>query len=571
MNGRMSSMVAGGVVLILAASLPAASFGQTSALGGTIAGRVTADKGAVHAVRIKAEDTVHMITYTVFTLKAHYQIYNLPPGSYRVYAQVTPQEEGFESSTQNVELKAGETKQADVVLTAKEAKSNFELVDWDTLFPKNPARDVLLKECAGCHEPEHIPWQKMGGRSEEGWRLGVNCMFQLGCTQGTTTQVNPAGVPVDQRVLLAKYLASTFPEGGPERDLKLDDLPLDEGALSRAIYVSYLLPPPPAGFPADLVFSHDVYPSKASSTIWIAEMGVNRILGMDPHDLSYPDRFRQWVVPNPNNYKAWNGIPNVMPHGITEDRGHVYSALLNGSAIGDLDPATGEINEYKTPTKSTPHTLTADSKGNVWFTEMQGASKIGRVDANTKSVKEYDPSPEYKNAHYYGIIVDKKDRVWSVGLTAHIIVGYDPRTDKWTTYPTPTQPSGPRRLTVDSKGMVWFSEHLGQRLGMLNPDTGRITEYKDPYKWGGDYECYADAEDNIWVTLRSYGTLVKFEPQTKKYTYYPMPMADLRGRPYPPKIGIDQQGTIWFAGLRMDTLNSFRPNGNVPTTLSARK
>ena len=54
----------------------------------------------------------------------------------------------------------------------------------------------------------------------------------------------------------------------------------------------------------------------------------------------------------------------------------------------------------------------------------------------------------------YGLTVDQKDRVWAVGMTSHKIVGYDPKTDKWSVYATPTQPSGPRRLTVDSKGKL---------------------------------------------------------------------------------------------------------------------
>jgi hypothetical protein len=89
--------------------------------------------------------------------------------------------------------------------------------------------------------------------------------------------------------------------------------------------------------------------------------------------------------------------------------------------------------------------------------------------------------------------------------------------------------------------------------------------------------------DNIWVTLRSYGSLAKFDPKTKKFTYYLLPFADRLGRihpgshgtllggGYPPKIEEDSTGTFWYAGLGLDTLTSFRPNGNVPTQLSASK
>ena len=80
---------------------------------GSISGKVTADKGAVHAVRVRAKDTVRKITYTVFTKSGRYQIYNLLPGSYQVLAA----QDGFKSTTQSVELGSGETKTADVALT----------------------------------------------------------------------------------------------------------------------------------------------------------------------------------------------------------------------------------------------------------------------------------------------------------------------------------------------------------------------------------------------------------------------------------------------------------------------
>jgi uncharacterized membrane protein len=80
---------------------------------GSISGKVTAEKGAVHAVRVRAKDTVRKIAYTVFTRNGRYQIYNLPPGSYQVLAL----QDGFKSTTQSVELGSGETKTADVALT----------------------------------------------------------------------------------------------------------------------------------------------------------------------------------------------------------------------------------------------------------------------------------------------------------------------------------------------------------------------------------------------------------------------------------------------------------------------
>ena len=568
--------------------LPLCTFAQGT-VGGMISGKVSANRDyaisiasgehipSLYAVRVRASEPERHIVYTVFTQKGQYHFYNLPPGDY----EVSGIQDNFESSVTKIDLKAGESKTADVALTAKDAKPRYQLVDYDTLFPPSPTRDTLRKECMGCHGYEHIPWQRMGGRDEDAWRNAVGRMFDLAGTNGKSMvpQVNPAGVPVEKRDAIIEYFAKTFPVDGPARDLKLDDLKLDEDALAHAIYVEYLLPPPRPGKKAENLPGHDVVPSKDASTVYIAEMSSDVLQAMDTHNLDYPGRYHAFAMPNPDEGKR-----DVEPHGITIAKdGHIYTAEIGDSLIGEVDPETGKIEQYPTPTRSTPHTIKADSKGNVWFTEMQGASKVGRLDAVTKKITEYDPAPDYKNAHYYGMTVDKQDRVWAVGMTAHIIVGYDPKTDKWSVYPTPTQPSGPRRPTSDSKGNVWFSEHVAGAIGMLNPSTGKIVEYKDPYKYSGEYECYADSQDNIWVTLRSYGAMAKFDPKTKKFTFFPLPFQDNLGRihpgshgtllggGYPPKIEQDSTGTIWYAGLGLDTVTSFRPNGNVPAQLSASK
>jgi streptogramin lyase len=536
---------------------------------------------ALYAVRVRARDAERHITYTVFTQKGHYQIYNLPAGTYEMSAL----QDGFDSKGPTVEIKAGETKTADVALTARPDKLRSELVDFDTLYPPGPTRDYVMQNCMGCHGYEHIPWQRMGGgagRSPEVWGAAVSRMFNMDGTSPVNhtgvPQVNPAAIPEAKRDEIAAYFSKIFPEGMKPRDLKLDDLKLDEAALSRAIYIEYDLPAIKEG-PHQEYSEHDVWPSRISSTVYVAQMGTDSVQAMDKNRIDYPGRFQTFVLPNPDQ-----GHRVVGPHGITQAKdGHVYTADIDESAISELDPETGKVMLYTTPTRSTPHTIRSDSKGNVWFTEMQGVSKVGKLDAITKKITEWDPSPTDTNAHYYGMTVDQKDRVWAVGMTSHKIVGYDPKTDKWSVYATPTQPSGPRRPTVDSKGKVWFSEHIGQALGVLDPDTGKITEYKDPFKLGGGYEAYADSKDNIWVTLRSYGVLARFDQKTKTYTYFPEPFPDIMGREhpgtngtrlgglYPPKIEEDAQGTIWYSGIRMTTLTAFKPEGNVPNNQRAAK
>src|SRR6202049_5169450 len=130
------TMLAGGF-LIVTGFLVWASRGSAqtaNAPGGVISGTVTANRDyalseasgkhipALYAVRVRARDAERHIIYTVFTNKGHYQIYNLPPGSY----QMSALQDGFDSTTPSIELKAGETKTADVALVVRPDKLRAE-------------------------------------------------------------------------------------------------------------------------------------------------------------------------------------------------------------------------------------------------------------------------------------------------------------------------------------------------------------------------------------------------------------------------------------------------------------
>ena len=126
------------------------------------------------------------------------------------------------------------------------------------------------------------------------------------------------------------------------------------------------------------------------------------------------------------------------------------------------------------------------------------------------------------------------------------MVGYDPRTDKWTTYRTPTQPSGPRRITVDSKGKVWFTESIGDALGMLDPATGKITEYRVDLPRAGEHGVQSDLNDNIWVSLRTYNVLARFDQKSKRFSYFPYPVPGGHSS----KIEKDAQGSLVMQSFR---------------------
>lgn len=565
-SGRSRLAIATGLAMLCLSSV-AILLAQQPTAKGSIAGTVTADR-AVRALRVKARDTEHRIAYVVFTNKGRYQINNLPPAPYEV--QVI--EPDFDSPVQKVTVMAGAAASANLVLkgkagpapvgagaaaaagqegyrgsaasttTTSDDRGEVELVDFDTLYPPSHARDVLLKQCFGCHGLG-LGWHNRGRKTEAQWRTAVGRMFRpdhriADLTPGVPMVTSERVSDADREEII-KYLTTHFgPTSSPKRrDVKMDTIVRDEDALSKVMYVQYDVPPPPPGAPfpntnkAATGGLHDVHVSPSMpGVIWLTGNQSGSIVKLDTKNLDYTARVTRWSIPHPKNF-------NVVPHGIMEENGKVYWAELAGDRIGELDPKTGQFKAFRLPTEGGgAHSLRADSKGNIWTTYYAATGKVARVNIKSGEVKEFELAKSFSG---YGMTVDKQDRAWFVGLNTPAVFGYDPKTEKITSYPI-TNPA--RRPAVDHKGQVWAAQFFGNRIAQIDPATAKVTEYELPLKFGNPYEVIADANDNIWIEDGAYSSIVKFDQTTKKFTYVPYP--EIKATTV--KFEIDQEGTIWF-------------------------
>ena len=536
---------------------------------GVISGSVTADQGEVRAFRVKAKDTVHLITYVVFTNGGKYHIYKLPPSTY----QIQVMEKGFDSPAQTVELKAADTKTVDLALKATAARERkVNLVEFDELYPPGKGRDLLQLNCWGCHGVNGgIAYHQLPKRTEDEWAASVKRMFRVepavwpsptwpSASAGNAGGYNGANViTAEEKQTIVKYLAANFgPDSDGTRDLKYDTLVRDESALSKAVWIQYELPAVDESKTNGLTLArgtHDVTPShdpRWRGTVWLTEPGSNSILALDTTDLDPKTRNKEWVIQDSRaNF-------NAGPNSVVEKNGHVYWAELKGDSIGDINETTGEMKRFLAPTASqTMHGITADNLGNVWYASL-GGGIVGRMDVETKKFTEWQPGNGL--GVYYGMRTDQKDRIWVASSARDMVAMWDPKTQKWTTYKTP---DNIRRLTIDSKGKVWMNEYFANAVTMLDPDTGKMTEYKLPLKWGNPYESCADKDDNIWLENAAYQSFVRFDPRAKTWTYFPYPEMNA----HTPKMEADADGTLW-SGLtgpgQPKQLTSFKPSGNVP-------
>src|SRR5215207_1143619 len=64
----------------------------------------------------------------------------------------------------------------------------------------------------------------------------------------------------------------------------------------------------------------------------------------------------------------------------------IYWTGMFASLVGQLDPRTGEMREYKLPPGTTPHSILNDRDGYIWFTG-NGNGTVGRLDPRTSDIK----------------------------------------------------------------------------------------------------------------------------------------------------------------------------------------
>lgn len=499
-----------------------------------ISGTVQAPK-PFKAAKVYLMNVDKNVLFMVYTSGGRYRAVNLFPGRY----DVTVKTEGLASEPQKVTLKAGAPETLNVALREEVVKPvqqgefgsaarnrDIQLVAYDDLYPQEPGRALLEKNCIYCHGRNFYPTKHMNAAQ---W----NAMIEVMMGGGPRGAMVPPGTlnPADRATIVA-YLAKYFGPDSAMRGMKVDaQFPVDEAVLSKAMYVEYYLPLDP---------KHDANNKRRilqqahfdpDGNVWYTDRSVpNRIGRVDPRTGESKD----YVLPD----------TKVTPHGLTVDAdGHVWWAEQDSYRLGRLDPKTGQMTHYAMDStgqsKGRGHSPIMDSKQNVWFTVITG-DKLGKWDRATGKATVWQVPTQ--GASPYGITLDKDENIWFAEFRRCKVAKFDPKTEKFTEYETLTKPCNIRRLGADSKGIIWYAGFSNGKLGKLDPKTGKMVEYDVPMPFSEPYDAWPDSNDNIWVSDAGQGgALIKFDQRTEQFIYYPTPQITDQ-----PKLSITRDDAIWY-------------------------
>ena len=197
-----------------------------------------------------------------------------------------------------------------------------------------------------------------------------------------------------------------------------------------------------------------------NGTIWAT--GANKEVRMlDPQSVT----FKAYPSPSAKSSPA----PGAYGLAVAGD-GSVWWAEDEADKMARVDPATGQVEEFKIPDvggHAFPRRMNSDANGDLWVA-LWDAGKLMKIDYKTKEMTVY--TPPSKTGGNYSVVVDKKNNyIWVSEHQVDKIARFDPRTQEWVEFPLAEAESDPRRVDIDptNPNRIFFSGNTAGRVGFI--------------------------------------------------------------------------------------------------------
>jgi virginiamycin B lyase len=243
--------------------------------------------------------------------------------------------------------------------------------------------------------------------------------------------------------------------------------------------------------------------------------------------------------------------PNRMPWSAAPDKeGNLWMPYYGGAnKIGKLDPETGTVREYEVPNPNAVaiHSAYPAADGNVWLAEF-GVNKLGRFDPKTEKLTEF--SDTYLSGKE-GLVAGGSKHTVRIGpdgvawASGSRISRFDPKIGKFTDFDEATY-----GVIVDKDGNCWFTQYSAAgKIGRIDGKTLEVKTWTPP----GSNTVYSrriqmDSDGIIWFSQSGAGQIGRFDPKTETFKNYPLPgpMAS----PY--AMNLDKNHDVWYSSEYLD-------------------
>jgi virginiamycin B lyase len=178
---------------------------------------------------------------------------------------------------------------------------------------------------------------------------------------------------------------------------------------------------------------------------------------------------------------------NSFPYGLDKDRdGNIWISQFVQCRIAKFDPKTEEWKEYPVLTAyqddpfCTVRRPSVGPDGTIWY-GVFNKGILGKLDPVSGKMVEY--KIPMKNAEPYDVWPDPAGNIWiSDGGMGGTLEVFDPRTEKFTFYPTVQRGDLPK-IEITREGAVWYNPRSAVKgaVGVLYPDMTKMTSFEARY------------------------------------------------------------------------------------------
>ena len=227
---------------------------------------------------------------------------------------------------------------------------------------------------------------------------------------------------------------------------------------------------------------------------------------------------------------------------LTEPDGHIwfttsaYSSpslltVTGSSAIGEINPSTGAVSYYPTPSgRDALSEIISGPGGDLWFIDNSG---LGSFNLTTHAITQYPLG--IPNVTPGVLTLGPDGNLWFTDPANTAIGVFDPMTASANEFPLPKSTDIPAGIVAGPDGNLWFTvdpknaliQGLGSAgmVGNINPTTHVFSLF--PTKTAA-YSITSASDGNLWFTEGGYPSspapfmylLGKVDPQTNVVTEY---------------------------------------------------
>ena len=504
-----------------------AAAAEDALLSGTV---VSSNGNAVAGIPVRAHREHSNVTVNVYTNgRGDYTFpgwSDLPPGTY----SITIDAPEFEPVQQQTPLSSGKTTRLDFTLRSRQPSiADATAADIVAALPGTDDQKHLLIQCDNCHS---LQFALRTGRTQDGWVQIIQRM----AGERAVSRETPGTRAFGQKAYverLAEYLASIRGVGSSgELPFKMRPRPTAD-ASTGLVVTEYEIP---RSGHRDLnilrgdrrfAWPHDILLDPKSSYAYYTDH-FSFVLGRldrrtgEVKEFPYnilPGMGREGGIVAERQLRAGN--PGGGAHDMAFDpAGNVIIGMGGGTVR--FDPKT----EAFTPWASGSNMFGIDPTGTVWYLDKG----LHALDMKTGVVKHYTV-PDETDEDTYDMETDAKGRsimnLWRLGKVGV----FDPSSETFTAYPTPTPGSGPRRGEIDAQGRAWMTLYWAGRVARFDPETGEIKEYPilpghqaytppfpSPYSLSVD-----DKNQTVWTNDFNNGRVYRLDIKTGQSIEFLMP------------------------------------------------